>query len=282
MLLSIPISNIFVLHRWGHPLNPERLQYQMEHGQKSPPIRVDLGTSFEVNAGNYVHALDPQKKTAWTPKQLGRVKMNPSHPKYFLDDGHHRLKAAQQRGDRYIPAEIAIPEIPYYLTAERQAVYAQELQAEIGKLQSLQSGTSGLGGLDRAWFQGSKIVTPNGEPLIVYHGTRYGRGELRPSTGGEFGPGIYLTADEGTANFYATHVARGPDGPSIRPVYVTMRNPYRVLKTDWIKATERRTPKSVVMSLMKKGYDGIIGIGINGHSEQIVAWSPDQVRSVFQ
>lgn len=132
-----------------------------------------------------------------------------------------------------------------------------------------------------AWFKDSKIVDSNGRPLVVYHGTRSRIETLRPSTGGEFGPGIYLTSDEGTANFYATHVARGPDGPSIMPVYVSMKNPFRVAKTDWIMLTTHRTPRTVARGLMKKGHDGIIGIGINGHSFQIVAWREEQVRSAI-
>jgi hypothetical protein len=90
--------------------------------------------------------------------------------------------------------------------------------------------------------------------MRLYHGTRHaGIETLRPSTGGEFGPGIYLTADEGTARFYAHHVARGPDAPTILTVDADIKNPFRVRKVDWIKMTERSSPSTVVKRLKKKG-----------------------------
>jgi hypothetical protein len=117
------------------------------------------------------------------------------------------------------------------------------------------------------------------DAVRAYHGTRSASqmDSIRASTGGEFGPGIYLTKDPGTAEFFATHVARGPDGPSIVPVDVTLKNPFRVSKTDWIKMTERSTPSTVQKRLMAKGYDGIIGTGLTGQ-EQIVAFDPKQVN----
>jgi hypothetical protein len=123
------------------------------------------------------------------------------------------------------------------------------------------------------------VETTQSDAVRAYHGTRSASqmDSIRASTGGEFGPGIYLTKDPGTAEFFATHVARGPDGPSIVPVDVTLKNPFRVSKTDWIKMTERSTPSTVQKRLMAKGYDGIIGTGLTGQ-EQIVAFNPKQVN----
>lgn len=134
----------------------------------------------------------------------------------------------------------------------------------------------------RRWFVGSVMTDARGEPAVLYHGTRSGSRieALRPSTGGEFGPGIYLARRPETADFYATSVAHGPDGPSVLPLYASIKNPYRVEKTAWIKLTERSTPSQVVKRLRKKGYDGIIGVGLTGE-EQVVAWDAEQVRSAF-
>ena len=115
----------------------------------------------------------------------------------------------------------------------------------------------------------------------VFHGTRSTNAifltGFRPSTGGEFGPGIYFTENENTAAFYALHVARGSEVPTVLSLRIVLKRSYRVAKTDWIKLTERSTPKTVQRRLVKKGYDSIIGVGINGHEEQIVAFYPEQI-----
>jgi len=117
------------------------------------------------------------------------------------------------------------------------------------------------------------------QPMRAYHGTRSASliEKLKPSTGGEYGPGIYLSQDPNMADFFATHVAKGPEGPSIIPVDVHLKNPFRVNKTDWIKMTEKSTPSQVQKRLQAKGYDGIIGVGLTGQ-EQVVAFSPEQVN----
>ena len=117
--------------------------------------------------------------------------------------------------------------------------------------------------------------------LTVYHGTRRADEILahgfQPSTGGEFGPGVYLTENVGTARFYAEHVAGGTGTPTILEATVELRNPFRVAKTDWIKMTTKRTPRTVLKALASKGHDGILGVGINGHDVQVVAWYPDAI-----
>lgn len=133
----------------------------------------------------------------------------------------------------------------------------------------------------RAWFGDSKIVDANGEPLVVYHGTKAEIDAFNTSSSGEFGPGIYLSANPHTAHFYADHVAKGDGGSSILPVYASIQNPFRVTKLRWIKMTENQTPRTVQRRLIKKGHDGIIGIGINGIDEQIVAFRPEQIKSAI-
>jgi ADP-ribose pyrophosphatase YjhB (NUDIX family) len=128
--VRIPISNVFLLNRWGHPINPGRLQYQVEHGHTSPPIKTSLGTSFEVNAGDYVHSLDPQEEgVEWNHEPY----LDPAHPKYFLSDGHHRVRAAQQRGESHIDAEVHVPAVPHYLGPEKAAKWNSEIGAESAK-----------------------------------------------------------------------------------------------------------------------------------------------------
>lgn len=133
----------------------------------------------------------------------------------------------------------------------------------------------------QAWFGDSKIVDAAGRPLVVYHGTKADIDAFNPSGSGEFGPGIYLSANPDTAHFYADHVARGAGGSTIIPVYVSMQDPFRVTKVRWIQMTQNQTPRTVQRRLVRRGHDGIIGTGINGVDEQIVAFRPEQIKSAI-
>lgn len=57
----IPISNVFLLNRWGHPINPDRVNYHLQPGANTPPIKVQLGPD---DIGEYSHANDPLVKMA--------------------------------------------------------------------------------------------------------------------------------------------------------------------------------------------------------------------------
>lgn len=130
------------------------------------------------------------------------------------------------------------------------------------------------------WFKNSKVVDENGKPLILYHGTRNSFNSFVPSKGGEYGPGIYIADMQETAKWYADNVSSGTEEAKVLPVYVSMQNPFYVTKADYVKMTERSTPKTVMNRLKKQGYDGIIGTGINGYEKQYIAFSPTQIKSV--
>lgn len=120
--------------------------------------------------------------------------------------------------------------------------------------------------------------------IHAYHGTRRASAVLTegfmPSTGGEFGPGVYLTENPDTAAFYALHVARGSEEPAILSATVTLANPYVVRKVDWIRQTEKRTPRTVQRALQRKGHDAIIGIALNDVERQIVVFDPAAIEAV--
>lgn len=116
---------------------------------------------------------------------------------------------------------------------------------------------------------------------VFFHGTRRAHlTELRPSTGGEFGPGIYLTGFEPTAWFYASHVARGPDAPIVLRVRTTVTKPFRVTKSVWVKMTARSTPSSVQKRLLANSYDAIVGVANNGYEWQLVVFDTNDVTIV--
>ncbi len=117
--------------------------------------------------------------------------------------------------------------------------------------------------------------------IHAYHGTRRASAILAegfaPSTGGEFGPGVYLTENPDTAALYALYVARGSEAPTILSATITLVNPYVVRKVDWIRQTEKRTPRTVQRALQRKGHDAIIGIALNDVERQIVVFDPKSV-----
>lgn len=122
------------------------------------------------------------------------------------------------------------------------------------------------------WFGDSKVVDTEGKPLQVYHGTKADIEAFVPSRGGEYGSGIYLTADEGAAGMYADR-AGGEGGQNVMPVYVQMRNPYMAKSREKVRALG-------VKKLKNQGYDGIIATGPTGE-KQYVAFDPTQIKSVF-
>jgi hypothetical protein len=133
----------------------------------------------------------------------------------------------------------------------------------------------------RAWFGASQMVDAAGHPLVLYHGTKADIDAFDASASGEFGPGIYLSANPDTAHFYAAHVAKGPGGIVIMPVYAAITNPFRVTKLRWIHLTQNQTTRTVQRRLVRKGHDGIVGTGINGVDQQIVAFRPEQIKSAI-
>lgn len=83
----------------------------------------------------------------------------------------------------------------------------------------------------KEWFGGSKAVDENGEPLVVYHGTKAAPKEFSPRRVGHgstlFGDyeverhGVFVTPDVAVANDFADQGA----GASVMPLYVKIENP---------------------------------------------------------
>ena len=138
------------------------------------------------------------------------------------------------------------------------------------------------------WYRQSQTETSveqaaksKGYNTPAYHGTKNEFNEFSGSKSGEFGPGIYLSVTEGMASFFAWN-AKGPGNERIIPVYVSANNPYTITKTDWIKKTLNRTPRTVSEKIRSQGYDSIIGIGINGVDIQLVVFDPSKVKSAAE
>jgi hypothetical protein len=97
------------------------------------------------------------------------------------------------------------------------------------------------------WFNGSKVVDKNGNPLIVYHGSEFDFEE--------FIGDCYFTDDFYIADGYAS-------GEYVYEVYLSMKNPL-ILDCDGRKWDDIETPygtttQGVVGNVDRSKYDGII------------------------
>lgn len=139
----------------------------------------------------------------------------------------------------------------------------------------------------KKWFGKSAITTtgePDGAPLVVYHGTANKFSEIKPSSHGEYGPGVYLSFNESTAAKWGA-IAGGRGGSiEVLSFYLKMVNPYRTTKLDLQELTleedEDSEPigmREVHRRLKSEGYDGIIGTGLTESDVQIIAFEASQV-----
>lgn len=149
------------------------------------------------------------------------------------------------------------------------------------------------------WFGDSKVVDENGEPLVVYHGTKGNFSEFKRAAGarfdgGWFGDGFYLTASPELASAYAM---RERDGSvtsrpsSVMPVYVKMENPYRVNLSELSHSEATNFTQQYGGNagfeawLAENGYDGVIGYldpevaGDGAGMWEIVVFRPEQIKS---
>lgn len=130
----------------------------------------------------------------------------------------------------------------------------------------------------RAWFDGSRVVTPEGAPMVLYHGTAqdfsaFDAAAPRAVQADDAAQGFYFTRHADDASGYATGRA-GRDGANVQPVYVALRNPYDWPATDL--APSIITPAKRA-ELEAAGYDGII----YRDGDEVIAFRPEQVKSAI-
>jgi hypothetical protein len=153
------------------------------------------------------------------------------------------------------------------------------------------------------WFGDSKAVNEDGTPMRLYHGTTADISQFKLSSSGALGAGVYLTPDSDFASQYAQS-----QNANILPVYARIENPLVIktvkgpsgqsdpmvsalvtlgvdrAKAEKIveKAYEEKgyITKEVMARAQKQGYDGIFQY-MNGELSEVVAFSPNQVKSIF-
>lgn len=108
----------------------------------------------------------------------------------------------------------------------------------------------------KAWFGGSKLVDPEGQPVRVYHGTNASFDVFDRAMSGK-GPsklGFWFTDSPDFAENF---------GDVLMPAYLALRNPKRLTQEQWGRLREAHGGDAAFFAkmrddLMAQGYDGII------------------------
>jgi len=165
----------------------------------------------------------------------------------------------------------------------------------------------------RAWFGASRVVTPTGEPLVVYHGTREsfhafalekrGAATAAPSAG----EGFFFSRRPHTAASYTNLVRPGEQaehdqlfkakryaeaaemrqaGGNVMPVYLRIENPLIVdqkgkgyRETSYFELIQKARAGGHDGLIIRNTYDAVLGDALP--DDIYVAFDPRQVKSVF-
>ncbi len=139
-----------------------------------------------------------------------------------------------------------------------------------------------------SWFDGSKIVDSRGEPVVLFHGTNSDFGAFDQTFSGMntghagSGLGIFLTAKPSLAGSYADMAARHTgEGQNVMPLYVSLKSP-RTYETasEFYSAADQWAGREVEWRaiLQAQGFDGVV---VRDDFEEVIVFSPEQVKSVF-
>jgi len=150
----------------------------------------------------------------------------------------------------------------------------------------------------KQWFEDSKVVDENGDPLVVYHGTMADITSFKPSKEGVLGAGVYLTPDPKFAENYST------ENGNILPVFASLKNPL-IIRLEGrhqpafvglmqLGMSEAAAEKAVDHGFeeygnmrqelrsraLKQGYDGIM-LYQEGSLRELVVFDPTDIKSAI-
>lgn len=132
------------------------------------------------------------------------------------------------------------------------------------------AGVEGLNPNLRSFMEGSKVVDDSGMPLVMYHGTGADIEQFQPSA--RFGDAYFFSADVSYANTMANSLQNWRTG-NVMPVFLSIKNP-RVISMEEYNEDQ-------IFSAMSSDADGLIATGDNGKMEAVIAFRPEQIKSVF-
>ena len=132
-----------------------------------------------------------------------------------------------------------------------------------------------------AWFGQSQVVDGSGQPLKVFHGTRYtdshGEAILTFNVGrGDLGQGIYFASDPADAGGYANSWGDPGRGGMLIPAYLSLQNPYF-----WTKEDRHKDADAVNLQARLAGHDGIIRTWAQSEHRHFIVFQPFQIKSAI-
>lgn len=148
------------------------------------------------------------------------------------------------------------------------------------------------------WFGDSKITNAQGEPLVMYHGTKsdfntFDLGKHGSGDEGLAGKGFYFTYNPEEASSYAMRDIYGKgEAPNVIPSYISLKNPL-VIKNGVLpngKTIKDYHGGTIITSkggeAIKKyaesnGHDGVVFVKPDGTPGHAVAFKPEQIKSAI-
>lgn len=131
----------------------------------------------------------------------------------------------------------------------------------------------------KQWFGDSKVVDADGKPLVVYHGTKANFEEFRPEFD-KLKRGFWFGSSEVASRFSLSEREDAEDSESnVIPVYLKIENPFIYDAQDSGRPKSLSDIYEITSPENPNGYDGIMFVG--GQSRAFVAFSPTQIKSVF-
>lgn len=253
----------------------ERLK--AKYRQQGQPLPVDILEELEADivGDNF---MDPKFWEEMSREQPGLFRAMANQIIRWLDNVAARITRMRPFGTEMYLSDIA---------AARSAVADAMREFSQTQGQSRVQSDSRLSVADRTpqtetaafkrWFAGSKVVNPDGSPMVVYHGTKSDFSTFNQDQGRHaqyFGDGIYLTDDAGQAASYAGQES----GANVMPVYASLKNPFiegesRFNRGKAFVATELR--KDLIQKRYEKaGFDGVVL-----KRGWVIAFRPEQIKS---
>lgn len=207
-----------------------------------------------------------------------------------------QLKATKVYPDSVSRVNASMVRDMYVVKAAEMGITPSQLYAQVPYKVEVGAGVTPEGGLltqqeldtttpeFQRWWGRSMASDAEGKPITLYRGMA---GENLPDDGvsvmepesGLLGMGIYMTGFPGRAAGYA----RGERG-QIYPLYASIQNP--ISEDEFIERfgrTKRTAQENLAITdqLISEGYDGIIAKHGDGKTWEVVAFRPEQVKSVF-
>lgn len=143
----------------------------------------------------------------------------------------------------------------------------------------------------KAWFGDSKVVNPDGTPMVVYHGTGNLEGftAFDPSLTGkgndQIGSGFYFTTKPEEASGYTTAVTQnagpgaaklgGDSSPGVLPVYLSIKNPLVIQGSSLRDVDIDITPKQA-LAIIKRA-PSILDLDESPIGNWIDVWSAGKI-----